>query len=79
MFEIYEKQDNKINLYSTFKLYEEHLKRNEILYVSWTLIFIFLISIIVIHSTIYNSLIISILSILFLGIFIYFNYINLKI
>ena len=79
MFEIYETQDNNINLYSKLKLFEEPLRRNHILYLSWTLIMIFLISINVIHSTIYNSLIISIISILFLVTFIYFNYINLKI
>ena len=79
MLEIYEKQDNKIDLFSSFKLYEEPLKRRKILYLSWTIIIVFLLSIIVIHSTIYNSLMISILSILFLGIFVYFNYLNLKI
>ena len=79
MLEIYEKPDNKIDLFSSFKLYEEPLKRRKILYLSWTIIIVFLLSIIVIHSTIYNSLMISILSILFLGIFVYFNYLNLKI
>jgi len=79
MLEIYEKPDNKIELFSSFKLYEEPLKRRKILYLSWTIIIVFLLSIIVIHSTIYNSLMISILSILFLGIFVYFNYLNLKI
>ena len=76
MLEIYEKPDNKIDLFSSFKLYEEPLKRRKILYLSWTIIIVFLLSIIVIHSTIYNSLMISILSILFLGIFVYFNYLN---
>lgn len=79
MLEIYEKQDNKIDLFSRFKLYEEPLKRRKILYLSWTIIIVFLLSIIVVYSTIYNSLMISILSILFLGIFVYFNYLNLKI
>ena len=74
MLEIYEKPDNKIDLFSSFKLYEEPLKRRKILYLSWTIIIVFLLSIIVIHSTIYNSLMISILSILFLGIFVYFRY-----
>ena len=79
MLEIYEKPDNKIELFSSFKLYEEPLKRRKILYLSWSIIILFVLSIIVIHSTIYNSLMISILSILFLGIFVYFNYLNLKI
>lgn len=79
MLEIYEKQDNKIDLFSRFKLYEDPIKRSKILYLSWSIIILFVLSIIVIHSTIYNSLMISILSILFLGIFVYFNYLNLKI
>lgn len=79
MLEIYEKQDNKIDLFSSFKLYEEPIKRSKMLYLSWIIIILFVLSIIVIHSTIYNSLIISILSILFLGVFLYFNSINLKI
>ena len=79
MLEIYEKQDNKIDLFSRFKLYEEPIKRSKMLYISWSIIILFVLSIIVIHSTIYNSLIISILSILFLGVFLYFNSINLKI
>ena len=74
---LYEKQLNKINLYSKFN--NKELKRNDILYIIWTLITIFILSIIVIHSTIYNSLIVSTISILVLGIFLYFNYINLKI
>jgi len=77
MYDIYEKQDNKINLYSIFN--NQYIKRNDILYLSWNLIMVFIITIIVIHSTIYNSLIISTISILFLALFLFFNYKNLKI
>lgn len=54
-------------------------KRKDILYLVWTIITLFLLSIIVIYNSIYQSLFTSILSILVLGIFVYYNYMNLKI
>jgi hypothetical protein len=68
----------EVNLYSNIK-YKEEIKSKDILYLSWTFIMIFMLSVIVIHSTIHNSLVVSTLSILCLGVFIYYNYINLKI
>lgn len=60
-------------------MYREEIKPKTMLYLSWTLMMLFILTIIVVHSTIYNSLLVSTLSILILGIFLYYNYINLKI
>jgi hypothetical protein len=79
MYKLYKTNEDKINLYSNVQLYRDDIKIKDNLYLSWTLIIIFILSIIVIHSTIYNSFVLSILSILCLGIFIYYNYNNLKI
>lgn len=59
-------------------MYREDIPKT-MLYLSWTLMMLFILTIIVVHSTIYNSLLVSTLSILILGIFLYYNYINLKI
>jgi len=55
------------------------LKRATILCVSWVIIALFLLSIIIVYNTIYQSLITSMMTVLCLGIFIFYNYNNLKI
>lgn len=67
----------QINLQSN--MYGEEIKPKTMLYLSWTLMMLFVLTIIVVHSTIYNSVLVSTLSISILGIFLYYNYINLKI
>ena len=68
---------SQINLQSN--MYREDIKPKTMLYLSWTLMMLFILTVIVVHSTIYNSFVVSTLSILILGIFLYYNYINLKI
>lgn len=68
---------SQINLQSN--MYGGEIKQKTMLYLSWTLMMLFVLTIIVVHSTIYNSVLVSTLSILILGIFLYYNYINLKI
>lgn len=79
MYELNKYIEEKINLYSNVSVYNKEYKRSNILYIIWTILALFILSIIIIHSTIYNSLSVSMISIIILFIFIYYNYRNLKI
>jgi len=54
-------------------------KRIHTLYLIWVILTLFILAVIVLHSTTYNSLVFAVLSVVILCIFSYYNLKNLKI
>jgi len=79
MYEIDEIIEEPIHIYSNTKLINPtNVYEINILCLVWVIIsFIIMFVIILLYTTIHNSLILSIVSIIFLAVFIYYNYINI--